>query len=227
MPALKPLRLVCILSLLLTMFSCSNRLALDDDLAESILWYTGAAGHVDDERAHTLLERAAASQDTLAIMWMARVYSTGRMGFGRDYELAQRTALEVIQAVEKLAQRGSSEANFLMGTAYAEGIGKKLDPILAAQWYERAASMGNMLAQHNMGNIYASGTGVEQNDALAVSWWQQAADQGDAIPQYRLAVMYEQGRGVEQDRDEAIRWYRDSAERGYAQAQEALIRLGG
>lgn len=209
----------------LILAACASSPVLHTDLAESIRWYTGAAGYVDDERAHMLLERAAASQDTLAIMWIARVHSTGRMGFARDYSLAQQTAAGVIEEVGSLASLGSAEANFLMGTAYAEGLGKELNPAVAAQWYERAALMGNMLAQHNMGNIYDSGTGVMQDDARAVYWWRLAAEQGDAIPQFRLAVMYEQGRGVEQDLDTALRWYRDSAQRGYGQAQQALTRL--
>ena len=198
---------------------------LNPDLAASIAWYTGAAGHVDDNRARLLLERAAASEDTLAIMWIARVHSTGRMGFARDLDLARRVAGGVIADVERLANADVAEAGFLMGTAFAEGLGKTVDPVAAASWYERAALLGNMLAQHNMGNIYAAGTGVPEDDLRAVFWWRQAADQGDAIPQFRLAVMLEEGRGVGVDIEAALRWYRQSAGRGYAPAQAALARL--
>ncbi|MDA1372318.1 MAG: tetratricopeptide repeat protein [Proteobacteria bacterium] len=194
-------------------------------MAEAINWYTGAAGHVDDARARLLLERAAASQDTLAVMWIARVHSTGRMGFMQDRNLAQEVASNVIQDVERLANANVAEACFLMGTAFAEGLGKTVDPVAAARWYERAALLGNMLAQHNMGNIYASGTGVPQNNALAVSWWLQAAAQGDAIPQFRVAEMFERGLGVDLDIEQATRWYRESARRGYGPAQVALDRL--
>jgi len=209
----------------LVVASCVGTPRLNADLAEAINWYTGAAGYVDDERARVLLERAAASQDTLAVMWIARVHSTGRMGFERDRNLAQQVASNVIQEVERLANIDVAEASFLMGTAYAEGLGKSVDPVAAALWYERAALLGNMLAQHNMGNIYASGTGVPQDDSLAVSWWLKAAEQGDAIPQFRLAVMFEQGLGIDLDIDQAIRWYKESARRGYSQAQAALNRL--
>ncbi len=212
-------------TLLLLMGGCTVTPSLNADLAEAIAWYTGAAGYVDDLRARTLLERAAATQDSLALMWIARVHSTGRMGFSQDRNLAQQVASSVIQDVERLAQEDVAEASFLLGTAYAEGLGKTIDLTAAATWYERAALMGNMLAQHNMGNIYESGTGVHQNDSLAVYWWRQAADQGDAIPQFRLAVMFEQGRGVDLDLDEAFHWYKESALRGYSQAQAAVDRL--
>ena len=211
--------------LLLAVASCLAAPKLNTDLAEAISWYTGAAGHVDDAKARVLLERAAASEDPLAVMWIARVHSTGRMGFPQDRNLAERVSSSVIQNVERFANQDVPEASFLMGTAYAEGLGKAVDPVAAAHWYERAALLGNMLAQHNMGNIYASGTGVPQNDSMAVSWWLQAAEQGDAIPQFRLAVMYEQGLGVDLDIEQAIRWYEESVSRGYSQAQEALDRL--
>ena len=209
----------------LLLAGCVAIAGINPDLAASIAWYTGAAGHVDDNRARLLLERAAASEDPLAILWIARVHSTGRMGFARDLGLAQQVAGGVIADVELLANADIAEAGFLMGTAFAEGLGKTADPVAAASWYERAALLGHMLAQHNMGNIYAAGTGVLQDDTRAVFWWRQAAAQGDAIPQFRLAVMLEEGRGVGVDIDAALRWYRQSAGRGYAPAQAALERL--
>ena len=210
---------------LLTVTSCIAIPSLNADLTEAIGWYTGAVGYVDNARARGFLERAASSEDPLAIMWIARVHSTGRMGFTQDRNLAEQVASSVIQDVERLANEDVAEACFLMGTAFAEGLGKTVNPLAAARWYERAALLGNMLAQHNMGNIYASGTGVPQNDSLAVSWWLQAAEQGDAIPQFRLAVMFEQGLGIDLDIEQAIRWYEESARRGYSQAQEALDRI--
>ena len=209
----------------LVVTSCIATQRHNIDLVEAISWYTGAAGYVDDDRARGLLEQAAASQDTLALMWLARVHSTGRMGFPQDRNLAQRVASRVIEDVERLASEDDAEASFLMGTAFAEGLGKTVDLAAAALWYERAARLGNMLAQHNMGNIYASGTGVPQNDSLAVFWWLQAAEQGDAIPQFRLGVMFEQGLGIDADILQAIYWYKESALRGYSPAQAALHRL--
>jgi len=216
---------VCLSSCLLLLAGCVNFTSNESELSQSIAWYTGAAGHVDDVLAQSLLLSAAATEDVLATMWIARVHSTGRMGFAQDKRLAQETAAAVIDEIERLANADVAEAAFLMGTAFAEGLGKSINPVSAAIWYERGAKLGNMLAQHNMGNIYASGTGVPPSDALAVAWWRQASEQGDAIPQFRLALMLEQGRGVNLDLEEAIRWYRDSANRGYAQAQDALDRL--
>ena len=201
--------------------------AVDPDLAESIGWYTGVGGEVSNERAKMLLERAAEDGDPLSVMWIARVHSRGRMGFAEDSARAREMAAGVIAQVERLAGRGIAEANFLMGTAYAEGLGKPVDAVEAVRWYRRAAEMGHVLAQHNMGNVYAEGLGVEPNDSLAVVWWSRAAEQGDAIPQFRLGTMYEEGRGVERDLAAARRWYEESARRGEPRARAALERLDG
>ncbi len=213
-----------VLSGLLTCQSVSVS-EIDSSLVESIRWYTGETGTVDDARAKVLLEEAVARGDAISLMWLARVYSTGRMGFPADKTQAKQIAAGVIAEIERRANAGSAEAAFLMGTAYAENLARPLDPVQAVQWYRLAAAQQHVLAQHNLGNVYFSGTGVPQDDAMAVQWWTLAAEQGDAIPQYRLGIMFEEGRGVSTDLQQALRWYRDSAQRGNANARAALLRL--
>ena len=221
------IRLSFLALFLVSIYSCQAApiAGVDPDLIESIRWYTGEAGAVDNARAKQLLQRAAADEDSLSTMWIARVYSTGRMGYPTDKPRAQAIARSVINKVEAMANAGVSEAQFLIGTAYAEALGKEPNNHTAANWYRRAAERGHVLAAHNMGNIHFSGTGVVQDDALAVFWWTRAARSGDAIPQYRLAQMFEQGRGVNLDLVQAISWYQDSARRGNTNAKVALERL--
>jgi TPR repeat protein len=213
------------LSVAIVLAACASKTVIAPELEEAIRWYTGEAGTVDDARARFLLERVAADGDVLAIMWLARVHSTGRMTFPQDKTRAVEIANTVITQVEQLAAEGIGEANFLMGTAYAEGLAVPIDPAQAVAWYRKAAILNVTLAQHNLGNIYASGTGVSQSDTEAVYWWFLAAEKGDAIPQFRLAEMYELGKGVEQDLEQAINWYGESNRRGNRNAAEALERL--
>lgn len=194
-------------------------------LEESIRWYTGEAGRVDDLKARHLLELSAADGNALSVMWLARVYSTGRMTFEANKDKATQLASSVIVEIEAMANAGNGEAMLLMGSAYAEGLAKQVDPVLAVMWYRDAAALNNTLALHNLGNVYASGAGVPQSDEFAVLWWLKAAEKGDAIPQFRLGAVYEQGHGVEINLDEAIRWYSESANRGNQAAMAALERL--
>lgn len=197
----------------------------DPTLIEAIDWYTGVAGAVDDDRARDLLEEAVAGGDPLAVMWLARVHSTGRMGFPRDEERARDLAASVIRDVQRAAESGVLEAVFLMGTAYDEGLGKPVDPVMAASWHRRAAERGHVLGAHVLGNAFANGRGVAEDPALAVEWWTVAADAGDAIPQLRLGEAYEAGRGVARDMERARQWYARAAGAGNQQAREALERL--
>ena len=226
--ALRPARLFPGMFLLLFATACSPApVEPDPALVEAIDWYTGVAGSVDDIRARELLEQAVERGSPLARMWLARVHSTGRMGFPRDEERARAIAAEVIDEVERAAEWGVLEAVFLMGTAYDEGLGKPVDPVQAAVWHRRAAEHGHVLGAHNLGNQYAAGRGVEEDHALAAEWWLRAAERGDAITPLRLGEAYEAGRGVPLDLERAREWYRRAAAAGNAQAREALERLGG
>ena len=101
-------------------------------LLEAIEWYTGVAGRVDDERAHTLLLDAVARDEPLARMWLARSHSRGRMGSDLDVPKARAIAAEEIETVERLAGEGVFEAVFLMATAFDEGLGRTEGPAEAA-----------------------------------------------------------------------------------------------
>ena len=214
-------------SLVVPLHSCLSQPEprVDANLLQSIRWYTGESGLVDDIKAKQLLELAAADNDALSLMWVARVHSTGRMGYAADKARAQRIADSVITDIEAMANSGVAEAQFLMGTSYAEALGHTQNDSLAADWYRRAAETGHTLAAHNMGNIYFSGTGVAQDDAMAVYWWEKAAQAGDAIPQLRLGEMFENGRGVQRNLEQARYWYQESARRGNANARAALRTL--
>jgi TPR repeat protein len=197
-------------------------------LLQAIDWYTGVAGHVDDARARSLLEAASADpRDALAQMWLARVYSRGRMGFEVAEERARGIAGLVIGDIRSLAAAGDTEAAFLMGTAYAESLGVRQDDREAVRWYRRAAVRGHVLAAHNLGNAYRDGAGVAHDDALAVSWWLRAAHAGDAITRLRVGEAYEAGRGVTPDTNRALSWYLLAADQGNAVAGQRAARLRG
>lgn len=200
----------------------------DARLLESIEWYLGVTGTVDDVRARELLESVAENpEDVLARMWIARVHSTGRMTFPEDKALARDIASEVIGDLRELAGNGDVEATFLMGTAYDEGLGVDVDYPEALRWYSSAGARGHVLALHNIGNMYRDGRGMDPDMRLATSYWLRAARAGDVIPALRLGEAYEAGNGVPQSLDTARSWYDRAAAAGNAAARAALNRLGG
>jgi len=194
-------------------------------LDQAIAWYTGEAGTVDDGKARQLLESVQDAGNPLARMWLARVYSTGRMTFPADKTHAIVLAESVINELEPMAGQGIPEATFLMGTAWGEGLGKPVDAVQAARWYRRAANQGHTLGAHNLGNAYAGGIGVVRNPEEARHWWLLAAAKGDAIAQLSLARYFEQGEGGDRDMALARFWYTRAAGRGNPDARAALLRL--
>lgn len=222
----RPWRLVLAL-LVLTTAGLGAQPRVDTRVVDAIGWYTGTAGRVDEPRARALFEAAAESGDVLGRMWLARAYSRGRMGFSRDAARASAIAGVLLDAVRRQAGLGVTEAVFLVGTAYDEGLGVPEDPVAAMEWFQKAAAAGHTLAEHNIGNAYAAGRGVAADASAAVTWWTKAAQKGDAVPQLRLGEAYETGRGVAKDLAAARRWYADAASRGNAAAKAALERLGG
>ena len=105
-----------------------------------------------------------ARETPLAVMWQARVHSTGRMGYPRDEELAREIAGTVIHDVQRAAESGILEAVFLMGTAYDEGLGEAYeagrgvprDLDKALDWYRRAAESGNARAREALERLGGS-----------------------------------------------------------------------
>lgn len=224
-----PARLLALLSLLAP-WTTGQGVApppVDPRLVDAIGWYTGTAGRVDDPRARQLIEASALDGDVRGRMWLARAYSRGRLGLPRDEARAKAMAGLVIDAVRRQADRGSAEAQFLVGTALDEGLGLAEDPAAAIDWFRKAAAQDHTLAQHNLGNAFAAGRGVTADAAEAVRWWMLAGRKGDAVVQLRLGEAFERGTGVPHDLAQARRWYADAAGRGNVQAKAALERLGG
>ncbi len=199
----------------------------DPRLVEAIGWYTGTRGLVDEAKARLLIETTAFEGNVLARMWLARLYSRGRMGYPRDDVKARAIAEQLIDAVQRQAAAGTVEAVFLMGSAYDEGLGVAEDPAVAVAWFDKAAAAGHTLAEHNLGNAYAAGRGVAADPVRAVEWWLKAAAKGDVVPQLRLGEAYEAGRGVPKNLGEARRWYGEAATRGDTDAAAAVKRLAG
>ena len=105
-----------------------------------------------------------------------------------------------------LADKGDAEAQYRLGTLYAEGRGVERNDSTAMTWFLRSAEQGNAMAQYNAGASYASGIGVAKSDDDAARWFRRAADQGMPFAQLNLGLMYAAGHGVPIDNVEAMKW---------------------
>src|SRR5215471_15366664 len=56
-----------------------------------------------------------------------------------------------------LADSGNADAQYRIGSMYAEGKGVQRNDATALTWFQRAAEHGNAAAQYNVGASYAAG----------------------------------------------------------------------
>ena len=117
----------------------------------------------------------------------------GETSWGALSKAQQREMNEVIGLWRSAAEQGHANAQFNLGTMYAQGKGVKQDFGEAVRLFRKAADQGDADAQFNLGNMYAQGKGVKQDLGEAVRLYRRAADQGHAHAQFNLGVMYDQG----------------------------------
>lgn len=142
-----------------------------------------------------------------AAVWSAD-FDTGQEAYNSgDYQ----TALTEWQA---LAEEGHANAQFGMGTLYANGFGVPFDNEQARNWYQLAAEQGHAEAQCNLGVMHANGWGVPLSDEAAFEWYSLAAEQGVIRAQISLAKMYSRSFGATQDKVQGYKWYTVAMELG-------------
>lgn len=129
--------------------------APDPRLLEAIDWQTGAAGYVDEARAHALTrEVAEETRSPVARAWLARCAALGCMGLPGG-EPGLDPSGEVMSELRELALAGDVEAAFLVGSALEEGWGAQVDSGEAALWYGRASEAGHALATTHLARLGA------------------------------------------------------------------------
>ena len=137
---------------------------------------------------------------TLAIPAMA-----GPLEDGADAYRTQDYA-KAAQLWQPPAEQGNAEAQYRLGTLYAEGKGVERNDATAFMWMQRAATQGNASAQYDVGASYIEGAGVKKDESEAAKWFKRAANQGMVYAQFNLGLLYASGSGVPQDNVEALKW---------------------
>lgn len=128
---------------------------------------------------------------------------------------------ESMDELRARAERGSTQAQILMGVKYYKGEGVVQDRVEAARWCRLAAEQGDPRGQYSLGALYDAGEGVVRDHVEAAKWYRMSAEQGDARGQYSIGDMYLAGDGVAQDYVEAHRWFSLSAVAGNQDAINA------
>ena len=131
--------------------------------------------------------------------------------------------------LQKGAEEGHADSQFLLGELYRYGWGVKQDGERAFQAYHSAAVQGHVEAQLRLAwDCYGCGIGVQKDKQLELKWMRAAAEQGHPEAQYVIGSYYEDGVRVGFDdlvisnAVKAFEWYEKAAEQGYAEGQYHL-----
>jgi TPR repeat protein len=88
------------------------------------------------------------------------------------------------------ADRGDSEAQYMLGVMYGNSKLGPRDPADAARWYQKAADQGHPDAQDALGYLYDFGLGVPHDDVKAEQLYRQAAEGGSLNGKNNLAFQW-------------------------------------
>lgn len=111
------------------------------------------------------------------------------------------------ELVQPLADKGFSEAEYMLGIMYYFGRGLDQDYPKAAETYTRAAKKGLAQAQYMLGTLYEGGLGVDPDPAEAMQWYKLAANQKYPEAQIALAALLAAGKVSEPDPARAMALY--------------------
>lgn len=97
------------------------------------------------------------------------------------------------------AEKGDSEAQYMLGVMYADAMLGPRDPADAAPWFQKAADQGHPDAQAQLGYFYDFGLGVPRDQAKAESLYRAATDGGSVNGKNNLAFQWvDSGRNLDQ-----------------------------
>jgi TPR repeat protein len=135
-----------------------------------------------------------------------------------------------LQALQKKADSGDSEALYTIGQSYLYGWNNLVkDERKAFDYFIKSASKNNDKGQNALGVCYKYGNGTDKNLIKAVEYYTKAADNGNRKAQFNLADSYQYGEGVNKDLAKAFSFYMLSANQDYnlAQYQVGLFYFSG
>jgi Sel1 repeat len=151
-------------------------------------------GDLPSQEIVKMLEQCSKEGDVRGTMWLARLYFKGRCSLPLRAAAAQQMAREIITNVVRMAEGGDCEAQFLVGSAYNEGLGIDQDFSKAVKWYELAASSGHITALNNLGVLTQRAQGTPPDIEKARNFFAQAVKRGSVHAAENMHSVQDDGR---------------------------------
>ncbi|MEZ0225645.1 MAG: tetratricopeptide repeat protein [Alphaproteobacteria bacterium] len=211
-----------------------------------LMQMSGGTGIPQDKKAGMALLTKAAEKDYGRAQYMlGLVYSSDMFGDAPDKEKAKywlgkaaakgdKKAAALMQALDKAppaeslettkkkADAGDADAEYILGSRYAQGWGVEKDSEAALKWLLLSAGQGHPLAQSDVAVRLLNANRIPE----ALDWMTKAANKGVTNSQFELASIYLDGKLVQQDKDKAVFWFKKAADAGDSRAIQILQEIG-
>ncbi|MDR1166968.1 MAG: sel1 repeat family protein [Deltaproteobacteria bacterium] len=130
---------------------------------------------------------------------------------------------ENFSEVERAAERGDLEAQFLLGIYFSGDDGGPPDNDASDRWTRQAAAGGYPPALHRLAKAsFAMESAPPELQAEAFAHCQEAALKDYAPAQFLMGIFFAEGFGVEKNDQTAFKWYLKAAEAGEPWAIAAI-----
>ena len=164
-----------------------------DDRALDMLLVAARTGNADAQRAAgeailnradqtrapegmQWLERAAAQNDTRAMILLGKAWLFGASGSTAAATSARMPdAIKARRWFERAQPSVNPQAAYYLGLIEKSGYGRPANPAAAADFFRVAAQQNMPEAMYLLGNAYASGEGVDADPREAMRWYLRAA----------------------------------------------------
>ncbi|MEK9494977.1 tetratricopeptide repeat protein, partial [Photorhabdus sp. P32] len=146
-----------------------------------------------------------------------------------DKEITLKTprTVEEFYKLEKLAEKGNADANFLLGRLYSDSalVRSERDYQMAKYYYEKALDLdkNHMLASYWLGGIYKYAGRDKQDVKKAMELYEKAGSLGFIRAYDNIAVTYLHGdNDVPQDLEKAKIYFQKMADMGDEESKSIL-----
>ena len=192
------------------------------------------------------IQMDAEKGDVEAQFNLGRMYEEGEGGFLQNWDMASlwtaraiqeelsiynalkrsidhRKINEIINHVERAANKGSIRAQLDLALMYSKGLGVEKNLDEAMLWYKKALKRSYEYEQFDFNRI--GGTEAEKSFTEFFDVYKQDAEQGYAPAQLTLGQIYKKGIGAEKNLAKAFFWTQRAALQGSKEAQVFLGRM--
>lgn len=161
-------------------------------LAKLTEWAAKKRRKSDPISALEEIENRAHQGDKDARYLLGWLYETGESFLVEGYAEPAQVERDPAMATDwflKAAKKGHSEAQYVVGTQFYDGVRLKRSYRAAARWFEKAARDGHTLAAWRLGEMHCAGTGVRRSQEKGCHWLDVAAGLGSSAAAFRLATL--------------------------------------